>query len=249
MPHDADQRHDLRLAHRVQQALLPQNHPTIAGFDLLGWNQPAQHTGGDYYDWFTLPDGRVALVMADATGHGVTAALSIVAFRAYVRAMFARDDDFAMLVARVNDFLVDDLIDGRFVTALIGLLDPPQRRLVLHAAGHGPLFFVHASDARLVRWQADGIPLGVEKAQGLPQVRTIDFAPGDLLLSLTDGFLDWPGTAAHGLQAERFSRLIADHHVLPLHDLIASLHGQVLECVGDVEQRDDLTAIALRCTG
>lgn len=245
MAHDADQQHDLRLAHRVQQTLLPGSHPRLPHFDLLAWNQPAQRTGGDYYDWFERPDGRFAIALADATGHGVSAALSIVAFRAYVRAVLIQADDFARQIARINDFLVDDLIDGRFVTALIGILCPRTRRLALHAAGHGPLFFVRSQSGLLERWDADGVPLGVLKFDASPTIREVDFGPGDLLLALTDGFLDRPGIRGPGL--DTLARLVEEHHGLALHDLVAMLHGHVLEVTGDAEQHDDLTALALRC--
>lgn len=247
MAHDATQHHDLRLAHRVQQALLPTNHPRLTHFDLLAWNQPAQRTGGDYYDWFTLPDGRVAIAMADATGHGVSAALSIVAFRAYVRAVLVQPDPFDRQIARINDFLVDDLIDGRFVTALIGVLDPVTRRLALHTAGHGPIFFVRAADGTLARWNADGMPLGVLKSDTTPFVREVEFMQGDLLLALTDGFIDWPGITAPALKLDGIAGIVERHHGLALHDLIATLHGHVLEAAGAAEQHDDLTALALRC--
>ncbi len=247
MASGADQQHDLRLAHRVQQALLPINHPIVPHFDLLAWNQSAHHTGGDYYDWFTLPNGRLAIALADATGHGVSAALSIVAFRAYVRAVLGQEDDFERQIARINDFLVDDLSDGRFVTALIGVLNPATRTLALHAAGHGPLFFVRAAGGVTERWEADGMPLGVLKTEISPLVREVEFARGDLLLALTDGFLDWPGSAGRGPGLNGLADMIERHRALPLHDLIAALHGQVLESVGVAGQHDDLTALALRC--
>src|SRR6185437_2640953 len=78
--------HDLDIARSIQQDLLPAHSPILENFDVAGWNEPANETGGDYFDWQSLPDGRLAISLADATGHGIGPALVSALCRAYARA-------------------------------------------------------------------------------------------------------------------------------------------------------------------
>ena len=85
--------HDLDIARSIQQDLLPAQSPTLENFDVAGWNQPADQTGGDYFDWQSLPDGRLAISLGDATGHGIGPALVSALCRAYARASLVVDDE------------------------------------------------------------------------------------------------------------------------------------------------------------
>ena len=82
--------HDLQIARSIQQSLLPVDSPQVTGFEIAGWNQPADETGGDYFDWKSLPDGKVVVTLADVTGHGIGPALLASVCRAYARASFHR---------------------------------------------------------------------------------------------------------------------------------------------------------------
>ncbi len=103
---------DLSAAQTIQRALLPRCAPNIAGFDIAGWNRPADQTGGDYYDWQMLPDGNWIITLADVSGHGIGPALVTAACRAYMRASSVHDGDLASLTTRINRLLIDDLPRG-----------------------------------------------------------------------------------------------------------------------------------------
>ena len=85
--------HDLDIARSIQQDLLPAQSPSLENFDVAGWNEPANQTGGDYFDWQTLPDGRLAISLGDATGHGIGPALVSALCRAYARASLVVDNE------------------------------------------------------------------------------------------------------------------------------------------------------------
>src|SRR5262249_33968002 len=108
---------DLATARAIQQHLLPARAPVLAGFDLAGWNRPADRPGGDFFDFMGLPEGRVAITLADVTGHGIGPALLAAECRALVRACLALTPDLDAVVARVNDLLAADVPEDRFVTA------------------------------------------------------------------------------------------------------------------------------------
>ena len=152
---------DLSLARAIQQGLLPKAAPMIDGFDINGWNKPADETGGDYFDWQQLADGRLAVMIADVTGHGIGPAIGMAGCRAYARAGFAAVTDLRRFLIHINDLLHDDLPADKFVTMAAGLLSPREATLDLISAGHGPLLFYSSQEDRFSRYDPQGPPLGV----------------------------------------------------------------------------------------
>ncbi len=132
--------HDLQTARDIQQSLLPADPPILAGFSIAGWNKPADDTGGDYYDWCPLPDGRWIVTLADVTGHGIGPALIAAACRAYSRANFRTHSDLSGAICRVNDAIARDLDPTRFITYVGAACKPGTGDLEVLSAGHGPLF-------------------------------------------------------------------------------------------------------------
>jgi len=123
--------HDLGVARSIQQGLLPAAPPQVEGFEIAGWNRPADQTGGDYFDWQQLEDGRIVLTVADVTGHGIGPALCMAACRAYARAIFSAQADLRAAFRRLNELLYEDLPSERFVTLAAGVLEPVLRRHVV----------------------------------------------------------------------------------------------------------------------
>jgi len=137
---------DLEIARSIQQGLLPGDSPDLPGFEIAGWNKPADETGGDYYGWQQLPDGRAAFTLADVTGHGIGAALVASATHAYTRASMTADTDLGAILSRINELLAKDLPSGRLVTFVSGVLEPEEGRVKLLSAGHGPMLHYTAAD-------------------------------------------------------------------------------------------------------
>ena len=106
--------HDLGLARSIQQSLLPSKPPNIEGFEICGWNQPANQTGGDYYDWQVLPNGKVVTELADVTGHGIGPALLAAVCRAYARANLGLGNGLLASMQQLNAELKNDIGEGRF---------------------------------------------------------------------------------------------------------------------------------------
>jgi phosphoserine phosphatase RsbU/P len=125
--------------------LLPRQSPDVAGYDIAGWSQPADQTGGDYYDWMQLPDGRIIFTIADATGHGIGPALLVAACRAYFRAKATNNDPLERITQQVDQLIAADVSDGRFITAAVAVLEPAEHRLLLYSAGHAPIYFYEAA--------------------------------------------------------------------------------------------------------
>ena len=108
--------HDLDVARSIQQSLLPPSMPQVAGWDIAAWNQPADQTGGDYYDWQPLPNGKFVTALADVTGHGIGPALLASVCRAYARSNFRNQDSFLKAMEEINSAVAADVREGRFIT-------------------------------------------------------------------------------------------------------------------------------------
>lgn len=238
--------HDLGIARSIQQGLLPQAPPQVAGFDIAGWNLPADQTGGDYFDWQQLPDGKVALTLADVTGHGIGPALIMAACRAYARAGFAEERDLQALLGRLNHLLYEDLPTEKFVTFAAGLLDPREATLQLISAGHGPLLFYSAAQDRFRSYEAQGLPLALLPRFGYSAAETLAFAPGDIFVSVTDGFTEWANAGDDDFGVQRTEQVIRECRAKPAAEIIAELYSAVVHFSGSTPQLDDLTALVVK---
>lgn len=238
---------DLELARGIQMALFPKKNPEIAGWEIAGWNKSADETGGDCFDFFSLADGRMAIFLADATGHGIGSALIIAQARAALRAVLTSTQDLSQVTAAVNRLLATDLSDDRFVTAFIGILDPKAHKLDYISAGQGPLLFVSAAgcDTR----GANGLPLAVMEDIEFNRIGTYRFEPGDTLVLLTDGFYESTNRADEQFGEQRVADLVRDGTKSTLTEIINKMHESVLQFVQGLPQGDDLTAVLVRRNG
>jgi serine phosphatase RsbU (regulator of sigma subunit) len=238
---------ELNIARVVQQALMPEKPPLVPGFDIAGWNRPADETGGDYYDWQILPDGRVAIVIADVSGHGLGPALLMAVCRAYARACVPVGPELRSALSRVNTLLHGDVSAGRFVTFAVMVVEPQSGQFELLSAGHGPILHFHAKEGRVEEFATDGTPLGIleDEDYGAPQSRRME--PGDVLLFVTDGFTEWarPGDAEQ-YGTKRLREFVLKNIGLDASTLIARLDADVHAFGPGTRQADDMTAVVVR---
>lgn len=237
---------DLDLARSIQQGLLPARAPIVSGFDLAGWNRPADATGGDFFDFHHLASGRIAVTLADVSGHGIGPALLAAECRALLRASLALSPDLARVVRLVNDLLAADMGGGRFITAFVGLLDPAARRCELLSAGQGPMLLYRASTGSVADVPTSGVPFGILPRMDYDPAEVIDFAPGDALVLCTDGFFEWPDPSGDRFGTDRLQAVIRTNHHLRSVDLIEELVRAVEAFASGVAQQDDLTAVILK---
>jgi len=235
---------DLDIAREIQQGMLPKHNPVVEGYEIAGWNRSADETGGDAYDFIRLDDGRLALFLADATGHGVGPALIVAQCRALLRALLSVTRELRAVAARVNDLLADDLATDRFVTAFIGLLDPRTHTLEYVAGGQGPLILVQA--AGVESRPANALPLAVVPGAEFEAPGQMHFSPGTTLVLLTDGFYETTDPDGQQFGEQRVIELIQRRTDTPLADLIRELHAAVEQFRRGRPQADDLTAVLVR---
>ncbi len=239
-------RGELETARTIQQGLLPKEVPRLAGYDVAGWNQSADQTGGDFFGWQELPDGRVAFTLADVTGHGIGAALVAATCHAYTRAGMTEQADLSTILGQLNRLLCDDLPPGKLVTFVAAALEPANGGLELLSAGHGPLLLYTASDDRVQAFEAHGIPFGIVPTLPYGPPQEVRLAAGDVLVLLTDGFWEWENAQDEDVGIPRLQEAIRAARHLPAAQIISSLYEAVLRFAGGTRQMDDLTAVVVK---
>lgn len=243
--HRARMERDLDLARRIQQGLMPRRPPRLAGFDVAGWNRPADATGGDYFDLQALDDGGLALTVADVAGHGIGPALIVAECRALERATLETERDPARVIERVDRLISGDLPEDRFVTLFLGVL-APDGRLAYGSAGHGPALLYRADDGSVEELLPQGCPLGVAPEIERADSAVIFLRPGDMLAVFTDGFSEWADASGRQFGNDRLGASLARGRDLPAAGLIAAIHGDLLAFTGGTPQPDDLTAVVVK---
>jgi sigma-B regulation protein RsbU (phosphoserine phosphatase) len=241
--------HDLDIARDIQQRLLPEKTPDFPGYDVAGWNKPADQTGGDCYDFFALPGDRGMLLVADATGHGIGPALIVSQFRATLRGVASHCTDLAEIVSCVDRLLADDLPEDRFVTAVVGVLEPAAHVLHFLSAGQGPLLHLDAASGTVRQLPANGIPMGIMPGERFEDVEPIHFKPGDVFAALTDGFFEWARPDGEQFGTERVAQILRTTSSKTCGQLIKLLHAAVVDFAQGTTQADDLTAVLVKRTG
>jgi len=236
---------DLDIARSIQQQLLPKASPTIEGWDIAGWNQPADETGGDCFDFFQRRDGSLAVSLADATGHGIGPALVIAECRALLRATLDLQADLSEVLRRVNRLLCCDLPSDRFVTAFVAVVSPGSGLVRYISAGQGPLLVV-TNDGAVEQYPTTSIPLGIMPDADFEAGQPIDLSSGDLLAVVTDGLFEWQSDSGEEFGPDRLASTLAEFRQRPAQDIITALYERVRVFTGATRQRDDITVVILK---
>jgi len=239
---------DLRVARDIQMGLLPSANPAIAGFDVAGMARPASQAGGDYYDWQPLPDGRLVVVIADVTGHGIGPALVMAVCRAYSRASAPTSAGPEFLLAQLNDLIYDDVKGARFITMAVAIVNA-DGAVELVSAGHGPTLLYRAASKQVECFGGDGLPLGIVPSECYGPRRNIQLETGDVLVLLTDGFVEYARAGDKELFGEeRLAAALMASTDLSSEKIIAALDEAVTGFAGGAVQTDDMTAVVIKRT-
>jgi serine phosphatase RsbU (regulator of sigma subunit) len=235
-------RDELEVARELQAELLPHDLPAVAGYEFAHSYRTANEVGGDFYDLSRLPDGRLALMVADASGHGMAAGLVMAIANATLRTAIDLDPAPERVLALLNRTLCRTGTKRTFMSAFYGLLTPETGELEYVCAGH-PFPLLRRAGGKIEELGNGGFPLGLRDPLPLPR-QTAILQPGDALVLYTDGLfeaLDAQGTSAFG-----FERIHAALHLggdpREIHDtLFRSFDAHV----GREPLRDDLTLLVI----
>src|SRR5918995_1851108 len=235
---------ELEVARSIQQASLPEEVPTLQGWQISPFYQPAREVGGDFYDFFELEDGLVGVVVGDATGKGIPAALVAEGTSHMLRVVAQAFGSISPgeVLARVNQTLLARIPQNMFVTCFYAILDPQKCTLSYANAGHNLPYLWHGGAAEELR--ARGMPLGLMASMGYEEKEST-LQSGDGALLYSDGLVE-----AHDLEGEMFGfprlrALVAEH--AEGEPLVDFLMEELYSFTGDWwEQEDDITLVTLQ---
>ena len=231
-------------ADMMQRSLLPQEPPALPGLEIGDVYESAARleVGGDVYDYVTLPDGRLAVVLGDVTGHGVDATADM-AMAKYVFRSLAREHTApGEFLAAANDVVSSEIGTGRFITMVELVVDAEGGEVACAAGGHPEPRLV-LPDGTVTAIAAGGLALGIEAGQEYETV-TVDFPPGAIVVAYTDGVVEarWEGEL---FGVERLDSLLAERRALPAPELAQAVLAACREWTGG-ELSDDVALVVIK---
>jgi phosphoserine phosphatase len=236
---------EVSLAREIQMSTLPTEMPDVPGYDLHGQFLPTGHAGGDLFDLVVL-DGRLFILLGDATGHGFGPALSATQMQAMLRVAFRCGADLDSAYRHVNNQLEEDLPDDRFITAFMGFLDSDRHEIHYHSGGQGPILHFRANGERCEWHRPTTFPVGILELDQLTRPETLNMEPGDVLVLLSDGIYEFENRQGARFGEERVARLLKYHHRLPIDELAKQLLTATFEHGQEVSQEDDISLVLVR---
>ncbi len=236
---------ELRKARKVQESLLPANPPHLPGWDLAVLLEPAHETSGDFYDFLTLPDGSLGLVIADVTDKGTSAALFMALSRSLWRTFAINHPaEPELTMVDTNRRIVADTHGGLYITLLYGILNPQQAEFTYCSAGHHPALLMRAKDGSIEKLERTGIPLGVLEESTWKR-ESVRIEPGDVLVLYTDGITDAENTSDEFYGLVRLQEVLGRQRDKTAEEIRDAIREEVRRWVGKAAQFDDITLMVL----
>lgn len=244
---------DLELASTIQGMLLPRQFPQDPRLDIAAWYRPAQKVGGDLYDVFPLPEGRIGIAVADVSGKGIPASLLMAICQSHLRHVARAEASPAKVLGALNAELATDLRRDMFITLIYAVIDPAAGEIVVARAGHElPLLLAKDTATGLTEARqigSEGMALGMAPPPLFNAViaeRRVPFRPGEVLVLYTDGVTE----AVNAEGTEFSSARLADAVREARHTSAAQINEAVVAAVEEFSdhgpQADDLTLLTVR---
>jgi serine phosphatase RsbU (regulator of sigma subunit) len=236
----------LKLAHEIQANVLPAECPSVEGFDIHGHCWPCDETGGDYYDFIKLQDGRLGITIGDVSGHGVGPALLMMEGRSLFRALASLRSDVGETVAGVNELLAEDTRGGMFITLFYAVLDPQTKTLSYISAGHEPALLCRDRTGEVERIESRTMPVGILADIDFPEPEAAMLDRGDVLLLYTDGAVDGRNKGDERFGRQRLQHALLSNAQQSAREIVSHVYEAIREFCEDESLQDDLTLVALK---
>lgn len=238
-------RREMDLAGSIQKRILPDQFPNSHDLEVFAQTTPAQEMGGDFYDFFDLDDGTIAVVVADVSGKGVPAAFYMAVVRTLFRATAPALKGPAACLSEVNRLLIGHNIPGMFVTAFYGILNPETWEFSFANGGHLPPYLVRGNGEIVTIEDGGGVVLGFE--HGVPyQQDSLRIEKGDALFIYTDGLTEAFDLERNPFSEERLMDCLLENRSLSAHALTNNVFAFVSGHTDGAPQSDDITSFVIK---
>jgi serine phosphatase RsbU (regulator of sigma subunit) len=237
-------RRELELSRLIQTEMLPRASLRLGAAEIKGLSIPAREVGGDFFNYFALPDGRLALLVGDVSGKGVSAALLMANVQATLRARLPLETDLAKLADGLDKEVDQNTPTAVYITLFLAILDVERSELRYVNAGHNPQYVLRQRGG-IEAMSSTGMPIALYAGQGY-QERVVHIARGDLLFFYTDGLVETENDRGEMFGSDRLQGLLESEHAQRIETVLERVDLAVRTFRGNAEQFDDATTMALR---
>ncbi len=242
--------YDLKLARRIQNALLPKHIPEHSGLALAAFSLPAREIGGDYYDFFMMDDELIGLAVADVSGKGITGAILMSICRSVFRASVRSSCGPVETLGEINRLITPDIYEDMFISVLYAVYNTRTCELSLARAGHPRPILLSAS-GELRELESSGIAMGMNDSNEfdacLEEIR-ITLQPGDTLAVYTDGVIEAMNDRREDWGNPRFQNVLRSDAAKGARAVVEAVQRELVQFIGYEPQYDDMTLVVLQRT-
>lgn len=238
---------ELELARNIQQGLIPKELPETKLLDIASFFNPADEVGGDYFDYFNLGKEQIAVVMADVSGHGASAALVMTMLKGIVHALTHEIESPDRVLADINVILNEIAPKDKFVTMVFLVFDLEKKQLRYSNAGHNPLLYYNPELNSCQLLELKGPALGLSNLS-VYQEKTLELNPGELILIYTDGVTEAFNEKGEMFEEARLIETVQEVTKERAENIIDHVKGKLHQFKNGASQNDDVAMIAVKVT-
>jgi sigma-B regulation protein RsbU (phosphoserine phosphatase) len=234
---------ELELSQIVQRALLPQQVPSISGYDIAAFSRPAQIVSGDYFDFLQFEDGTHGFVVADVSGHGVSAGMLMTSLQTVFHTLTPETDSPVDVLQRINRLYIHNISFTTFVTMFFAKLEPQTRMFSYANAGHNPPLLYRRSTKETTWLKPTGAAIGLMEDYRVHE-ENVQLRVGDILLLYTDGVIEAlnpQGNEQFGY--DRLAEVIQQNEALPASELAQKIRQSLNDFTRAGVLVDDITLV------
>ena len=240
---------DLRVARTIQMSLLPQEYVEVEGLKIAAVCLPANEMGGDYYDLLPLSSDRLGVLIADVSGKGTSAALSMAELKGLILSLSRNHDSPRFLLSELNEILAPNLDRRSFITMTYAIIDSKKRTLRVARAGHNPLIHFDGRTGVTHLLSPPGLALGFDAGDTFRKViqeLEIPLVPGDAFLFFTDGISEAMNGASDLFGEGRLAQILKDANALSSDELKERILEEVRIFAAGESPHDDMTLVIVK---
>ncbi len=237
---------DLELARNIQKNLLPEHPPEMPMLEISGLSLPARQVGGDYFDYLKLDDDHIWIFLGDVSGKGISASILMAMVRSYLKSEIRNAGDSpGELLTNVNDLVVNDIYEGKFITFIAVYVDLSKNKIYYSNAGHLPALHMTKNNEEPFEYGADNLPIGIIENIKYP-TRSASFENGDVLVLYTDGINEAMNLKSEEYGFEKLVKNIKDHRKDSTKKLLNIIIRDVEKWSKGAPQHDDTTMVIIK---
>jgi phosphoserine phosphatase RsbU/P len=236
---------ELELSQIVQRAMLPQQIPTMAGFDIAGYNRPAQIIGGDYYDFLQFNDGAHGFVVADISGKGVSGGMLMSSLQTAFHTLVPETDSPTKVLERINRLYIHNIHFTTYVTIFFARLDARTHTLLYANAGHNDAFLYHGSSKTRNWLRPTGAAIGLMEEFNL-RSESLQLEGGDTFVLYTDGITEAINSKREEFGRDRLADVIEQNDALSADALIQKILQSLNDFTEGNQLADDITLVVYK---